>query len=165
MQEALLYRRIFEQHFSPAACQLVFHRHAERRKARLLLNATPIDVDAGSQVVRRYTSTDPSLGNLLAPNDISDFLTLLGINETDVSPPSLKGLNLIVRAHLERIPFQNITMLIRPCVPPNPTEIRSDMKVSPCRTAAMLVGVVCTGWHWWALLSDEFSPECLPQQS
>ena len=64
------------------------------------------------------------LEDWLSSQQVDEYLKLIGV---EFKKPNLQTLRMVVRKTYEVVPFQNLTMLLRPRVAPTPETITSDM--------------------------------------
>eukprot|EP00005_Dracoamoeba_jomungandri_P004664 CAMPEP_0174259074 /NCGR_PEP_ID=MMETSP0439-20130205/7954_1 /TAXON_ID=0 /ORGANISM="Stereomyxa ramosa, Strain Chinc5" /LENGTH=846 /DNA_ID=CAMNT_0015342823 /DNA_START=418 /DNA_END=2954 /DNA_ORIENTATION=- len=92
----------------------------------------------GSSAIKGWITiqTDPDLSNLITKNKAKQFVEeILNLPFNLVSQNSVSSLNQLIQAMLRKIPFHNLTMLVRERRPPTLEEIFSDVSTGlggPC---------------------------------
>lgn len=137
-QEAALYRL----HLSSSRKQeqqVLLGQLIETRKARRRKNARTLKAGSAQSTRWHKVRHDAVLQGLnLSLDDAHKFLrNVLGWREEDITLLShdVQSLNKLIVSMLSRIPFHNLTLLVRERRPPTPDEIRDDMMTGlggPC---------------------------------
>lgn len=123
--EAALYKRIFNERATPSRIALAQARIAARNAGRPGPLASLV---SGSEFIRNCKSVrdDPQLCDLFTRREAVLFCSsALGVNAA-TQPLTLELLNALIEAVLQRVPFHNFSMLVRPRVPPTRDEVRDD---------------------------------------
>lgn len=120
--ERQMYTRILRDQLGPEAInvsrRLSARRKVNRRQISEKMVLNPPD----------YTTImeDPELSSLITTNEALDFSKRILHISRPLTAPSLPLLNELISAFLTRVPYHNLTVLLRPRRPPTLQEIRED---------------------------------------